>query len=191
MKIIIKSAFFMLLFTLLLGFIYPFLVWVSGFILFPGQVEGSLVYDEKNKVIGSKLVGQYFTDKKYFWSRPSATGNLPYNGFASGGSNLGPTNEKLLVSIKDNIKKLEDSGLTSPIPPDLVTSSASGLDPHISIKSAIIQVPRISYERNLGQEAIIILVNKNTERRQFGIFGADKVNVLKLNLELDKIKKNE
>lgn len=191
MKIIFKSTFFVLLFTALLGFIYPFLVTIIGHALFPKEVNGSIIYNADGKIIGSELIGQYFTDKKYFWGRPSATINSPYNSLASGGSNLGPTNEKLLIAIKNNIRKLIDSGLTSPIPPDLVSASASGLDPHISLKSAMLQIPRISKERKLNPERLGFLLKRTMEKKQFGLFGAERVNVFKLNVELDRIKDNE
>jgi K+-transporting ATPase ATPase C chain len=191
MKIIFKSTFFVLLFTALLGFIYPFLVTIIGHALFPKEVNGSIIYNADGKIIGSELIGQYFTDKKYFWGRHSATINSPYNSLASGGSNLGPTNEKLLIAIKNNIRKLIDSGLTSPIPPDLVSASAAGLDPHISLKSAMLQIPRISKERKLNPERLGFLLKRTMEKKQFGLFGAERVNVFKLNVELDRIKDNE
>jgi len=172
------------LMTLLTGVVYPLAVTLLASVLFPYQAGGSLIYVEKNP-IGSELIGQTFDDPKYFWSRPSACG---YNGASSSGSNLGPTNPAQLDAVKARVAALRAADPTnaSPVPIDLVTASASGLDPHISVAAAKYQVPRIVRARNLDESRLERLVDRFTEDRTFGVLGEPRVNVLKLNLALDE-----
>ncbi len=171
----------------LTGVIYPVAVTVLAQLFFPNQAGGSLVYDKGN-LTGSVLIGQPFSDPKYFWSRPSATSDYPYDPLASGGSNLGPTNRVLIDQVANRTKLMESSGIQAPVPSDLVESSASGLDPHISMQSALVQIPRIARARNLSEDAVRSLVLQNVEDRQFGFLGEQRINVLKLNLALDNMK---
>jgi K+-transporting ATPase ATPase C chain len=176
------------LFTLITGVIYPLLVTGVAQVVFPGKANGSLLKKE-GKVVGSELIGQQFSDPKYFWSRPSATSPFAYNAGASSGSNYGPLNPALLDGAKKRIQDLKaaDSSNTQPIPVDLVTSSGSGLDPHISVQAAYFQIGRVSRSRNLAEGKVRLLVEQNTEGRQLGFLGEPRVNVLKLNLELDDV----
>jgi K+-transporting ATPase ATPase C chain len=175
--------------TLLTGLAYPFLTYGIGKVLFPKQAAGSLI-EQNGQVVGSTLIGQNFTSPKYFWGRLSGTSPQPYNAMGSGGSNLGPTNPALIDEVKGRLDALKqaDPGNTAPVPVDLVTSSASGLDPEISIAAAKYQVARVARERKLGVEQVTALVDKYTSGRQFGILGEPRVNVLQLNLALDAIK---
>ena len=177
------------LMTVVTGAIYPLLVTGVALLVAPGQATGSLVKRD-GKIVGSELFGQTFTDPKYFWSRLSATSPQPYNGGSSSGSNLGPTNPALIDEVKGRMDALRaaDPDNHLPIPVDLVTSSGSGLDPHISPAAATYQVARVSRARNLPPERVGALVLENTEGRQWGIFGEPRVNVLKLNLALDALK---
>ena len=172
--------------TLCTGVVYPFAVTGLAQLLFPHQANGSLVVRDE-KVIGSELIGQYFDQPKYFWSRPSATSPFPYNAAASSGSNLGPTNPALNEAVKGRVAALRaaDPGNDNPVPVDLVTASGSGLDPHISLAAAAFQVRRVARARGLEEGAVERLVMQYTEGRQFGLLGELRVNVLKLNLALD------
>ena len=174
------------LLTLLTGIAYPMLVTGISQLTMPAQADGSLIMRD-GKPVGSSLIGQSFTEPKYFWSRPSATGPMPYNASSSGGSNLGPTNPALLDAVKVRVQALRDAdpGNTQPVPVDLVTASASGLDPHISPAAAEYQLARVARVRNLDPDALRKLVAEHTEGRQFGILGEPRVNVLELNLALD------
>lgn len=176
-----------LVLTILTGVAYPLLVTGLSKALFPRQAEGSLIR-ANGKVIGSELIGQRFTRPEYFHGRPSAAGNDGYDGLSSGGSNLGPTSQKLVDRIKDDAKKFraENPTFTGPIPADLLTASGSGLDPDISPDSAEAQVGRVSAARGIGVETVRQIVAANTEGRQFGILGEPRVNVLRLNLALDQ-----
>jgi K+-transporting ATPase KdpC subunit len=176
------------LFTVLTGLIYPLIVTAIAQVLFPSQANGSLIMLDGQEV-GSELIGQPFSDPRYFWSRPSTTASFPYNAAASTGSNLGPANPRLAQAVKERIDALKstDPENTLPVPVDLVTASASGLDPHISIAGALYQVPRIARARGLSEIEVRHLVNQNTEGRQFFLLGEPRVNVLKLNLALDEI----
>ncbi len=175
-----------LLLSLLTGFAYPLLVTGFSQVLLPGKANGSLIAKE-GKPIGSELIGQNFADPKYFWGRLSATGPMPYNASASSGSNLGPTNPALFDAVKGRVQALRDadSGNQQAVPVDLVTGSASGLDPHISPAAAEYQLARVARVRNINSELLHKLVAEYTESRQFGILGEPRVNVLKLNLALD------
>lgn len=184
----LKSA--LLLFvvlTLLLGGIYPAVVTVAAGFLFPRQAGGSLVTDGNGRVIGSLLIGQPFSGEKYFWPRPSATGDFPYNPLLSGGSNLGPTNPALIRRVEERVGQLRRSGIAGDIPADLVFASASGLDPHISPEAARLQIARVAEARGMKAEELEKIVASHTEKRQAGVLGAPRVNVLALNLALDKV----
>ena len=175
------------LLTLLTGVLYPFLVTGIAQLAFPGAANGSLVVAD-GRTVGSSLIGQPFDDPKYFWSRPSATSPQPYNGASSSGSNQGPHNPALADAVKDRIKALRDAdpGNSAPVPVDLVTASGSGLDPHISIAAAEFQLPRIAKARGLPSEKVRALLDANTEGRTFGLLGEPRVNVVGLNLALDR-----
>ncbi len=170
--------------TFTTGIVYPLLITAVGQIFFPWQANGSLIY--QNKVaVGSALIGQSFnTRSDLFWSRPSGTPDHPYNATSSGGSNLGPTNPKLISEIENRIAFLNKNGIKLPIPSDLVMGSGSGLDPDITPESAMIQIPRISKVTNIPEDTLKELVIKNTETKDLGLLGANRVNVLKLNLKL-------
>jgi len=193
MRSLIKPALLMLfILTLLTGVAYPLLVTGIAQLIFPAQANGSLIY-QNGKAIGSELIGQPFDDPKYFWSRLSATGPFPYNAAASSGSNLGPTNEALLKAVDARVQALRqaDPNNTQPIPVDLVTSSGSGLDPHISPAAAFYQVSRIAHVRNLEESVVHRLVEKHIEGRQLGFLGEPCVNVLKLNLAMNRVQVNK
>ena len=191
----LRPAFFMLLiFTVITGVIYPLVVTGIAQVVFPHQANGSLIVID-GKAYGSELIGQQFDDPKYFWGRLSATGDFPYNAFnadtltGSSGSNYGPLNPALMdaVQARIDILKTADPDNTLPIPVDLVTTSGSGLDPHISIAAALYQVHRVATVRGLSEADVKSLVDKYTEGRQFGFLGEPRVNVLLLNLALDGI----
>ncbi|MBE3597629.1 MAG: potassium-transporting ATPase subunit KdpC [Limnochordaceae bacterium] len=174
--------------TVLLGVVYPLAMTGIAQVVFPWQANGSLIRHD-GKVVGSALIGQAFSDPKYFWSRPSATSPLPYNAGASSGSNLGPLNPKLRAAVEERLRALAeaDPSAAGPVPADLVTASGSGLDPHISPAAAAYQVPRVARARRLSQQQVRELVARYTEGRQWGILGEPRVNVLKLNLALDEL----
>ncbi|MBK6741833.1 MAG: potassium-transporting ATPase subunit KdpC [Hydrogenophilales bacterium] len=183
----LKPALLMLaVFTVITGGVYPLVVTGIAQGGFPHQANGTLI-EHDGKVVGSELIGQPYTDPKYFWGRPSATGPVPYNAGASSGSNLGPLNPALEEAVKARIEALKaaDPSQTAPIPVDLVTASASGLDPEISPAAAAWQAPRIARLRGLPLESVRGLVEKHTQDRQFGVLGEARVNVLQLNLALD------
>jgi K+-transporting ATPase ATPase C chain len=170
--------------TVIVGIGYPLAVTGISQLLFKEKAQGSLIIKD-NKVIGSRLIGQSFSGAGYFHSRPSAAGN-GYDGTSSSGTNLGPTSAKLLEEkIKPAVEALKEENPNKPVPVDLVTFSASGLDPHITPAAAEFQVPRIARERGISEEQARTLVRKHTEGRQFGILGEPRVNVLELNLDLD------
>ena len=187
----IKSSVVMVIvMTVITGIAYPLLVTGAAQVLFPHQANGSLIMKD-NKPLGSELIGQPFSSPKYFWSRPSATSPKPYDSSSSSGSNLGPTNQALLDAVADRIKALReaDPGNAAPVPVDLVTASGSGLDPHISPAAAYYQAERVARARHLDPKRVRSLIAVHTESRQFWIFGEPRVNVLKLNLELDTLDK--
>jgi potassium-transporting ATPase KdpC subunit len=182
-----------ILLTLLTGIAYPLLVTGLAQLIFPQQSNGSLLKDNNDKIIGSELIGQAFSNPAYFWGRPSATSPYAYNAGASGGSNFGPTNPALVEIVKARIAALQtaEPENKSAIPIDLVTASASGLDPHISPAAAAYQIKRIALSRNLSEVEVQKIIEKRTELRQWGLLGESRVNVLKLNHDLDSMMKQK
>jgi K+-transporting ATPase ATPase C chain len=174
------------LLTLVTGLAYPAVVTGLARLAFPDQASGSLVRRD-GVVVGSTLIGQSFTDAKHFWGRPSATSPMPDNAANSGGSNLGPLNPALVDAVKGRVEALRaaDPGNGAPVPVDLVTASASGLDPHISVAAAEYQVARVARARGVAPDVVRAAVARHTEGRQFGVLGEPRVNVLALNLDLD------
>jgi K+-transporting ATPase ATPase C chain len=177
------------LLSLITGLAYPLLVTALGQALYPAQAAGSLVVKD-GRLVGSLLIGQNFSDPGHFWGRPSATGPFPNNALASGGSNLGPLNPALLDAVKARVQALHDAdpANTIAIPVDLVTASASGLDPHISLAAAHYQVSRVAAARKLDAARVEALIESATERPLFGLLGEPGVNVLRLNLSLGDLK---
>jgi len=175
--------------TVLTGVLYPLLVTGVASVVFPSQAAGSLIIKD-NKVIGSELIGQHFSDPKYFWSRPSATSPYANNPLASGGSNLGPLNPALVDAVKQRIDSLKaaDPDNKLPIPVDLVTTSASGLDPDISVAATLYQLNRVARARQLEVEKVRALIDAHTQHRLLGFLGEPRINVLRLNLALDDLK---
>jgi potassium-transporting ATPase KdpC subunit len=191
MSRLIRNALTMLLvMTVITGIAYPLVATGVAQVLFPHEANGSLIVKD-GKPIGSELIGQSFTDPKYFWGRPSATTPQPYNGTGSNGSNLGPTNPALRDAVQQRIDALHaaDPGNTAPVPSDLVTASGSGLDPEISPAAAQYQVARVARLRNVSVDQVQTLVAQATRGRQLGLLGEPRVNVLKLNLALDGLQK--
>jgi len=189
MKTLIQSTLLLLVMTLLLGVVYPYAVTGIAAVAFPGEATGSVI-ERDGSAVGSALIGQPFSDAKYFWSRPSATGPMPYNGAASSGSNLGPLNPALAEAVKARIETLRvaDPGNTAAVPTDLVTASGSGLDPHISPEAAAYQVSRVAKARGVPEDRLRALVEEHTQGRQLGFLGEPRVSVLTLNLALDALK---
>ncbi|QDW40446.1 K(+)-transporting ATPase subunit C [Bradyrhizobium sp. KBS0727] len=186
----------LVLLTLITGLAYPLAMTAIAGVIFPKQAHGSLI-EKDGKVIGSSLIGQEFKDDKYFHGRPSATSApdpadstktvpAPYNAANSGGSNLGPTSKALNDRIKDDVEKLKAENPAASVPVDLVTTSGSGLDPDISPEAALFQVPRVAKARNMPEEQVRQLVTANSQGRLAGLFGEPRVNVLVLNLALDR-----
>jgi potassium-transporting ATPase KdpC subunit len=182
--------------TLITGLAYPLAMTGIAGTIFPNRAQGSLI-DKDGKVIGSSLIGQVFTEDKYFRGRPSATTapdpkdstktiEAPYNAANSAGSNLGPTNKALVERVKGDMEKLKQENASAQVPIDLVTTSGSGLDPDISPEGALFQVPRVAKARNMPEERVRQLVQEHIQGRTFGLFGEPRVNVLALNLALDQ-----
>ncbi len=172
--------------TVLLGIVYPLVVTGLAQVLYPRRANGELI-ESRGKLVGSRLIGQPFTSPGYFHSRPSAAGPAGYDPTQSGGSNLAPTNKALLDRVSASVQALHAENPNALIPIDLVTASASGLDPDISPAAAEFQIPRVAKERKMNQDDLRALVQHHTEQRQFGFLGEPRVNVLGLNLELDQI----
>jgi K+-transporting ATPase ATPase C chain len=186
-KNLLISIWFTLATTVLLGIIYPLVVTGLAQMMFPKQANGELI-TQGGKLVGSHLIGQPFTAPGYFYSRPSAAGAAGYDATASGGSNLGPTNKALIDRVDASVKALQPTNPNAAVPADLVTTSGSGLDPHISPAAAEFQIPRVAHERGLSEQDVRTLVQKHTEERQFGFLGEPRVNVLDLNLDLDAVR---
>ncbi|CAD6521509.1 potassium-transporting ATPase subunit KdpC [Paraburkholderia metrosideri] len=176
--------------TAVTGLAYPAVMTTVAHVAFRDQANGSLI-EQNGKLVGSQLIGQQFDAPQYFWGRLSATNPMPYNALGSGGSNLGPTNPALLDEVKGRLDALKAAGtdMSKPVPVDLVTSSGSGLDPEISPAAAAYQIERVAKARQLAPNDVQALVDRYTSGRQFGILGEPRVNVLKLNLALDEMKR--
>jgi len=172
--------------TVLCGGLYPAAVTLVAGVAFPHQAAGSFVKDAAGREVGSALIGQPFTDPKYFWPRPSATGPFAYNPGGSGGANLGPTNPALLAAVAERVDALRVAGIEGPVPSDLVLASASGLDPHVTPAGARAQLARVAGARGIAEAELERLVASHVEERQLGVFGEPRVNVLLLNLALDR-----
>jgi K+-transporting ATPase ATPase C chain len=185
-RIIRQSIVMLGVLTVLTGIVYPLVVTGLAQVIFPRAANGSLLVRD-GKPIASELIGQVFTDPKYFWSRPSATSPFPDNSTSSSGSNLGPTNSALTDAVKQRIEALRaaDPGNTEPVPVDLITASGSGLDPHISPAAAIYQMARVVRVRGISPEQVKAMIAQASAGRQLGLLGEPRVNVLQLNLLLD------
>ncbi|MBF0537026.1 MAG: potassium-transporting ATPase subunit KdpC [Nitrospirae bacterium] len=186
MVVLRTSVIAFIVFTVMLGIIYPLAMTGIAQVAFPHEANGSIVIRD-GKAVGSSLIGQPFSDPKYFWSRPSATTPFPYNAASSSGSNLGQNNPDLSKAIGERVSALRavDPGNVEPIPFDLITSSGSGLDPHISPSAALYQVKRVARSRGVPEKDVYALLQSHTEERQLGLLGEARVNVLMLNLALD------
>lgn len=182
-KNFLTAIWFTLITTILFGVIYPLVVTGMSQVLFRDRANGQLL-ETNGKIIGSRIIGQSFTGPSYFHSRPSAAGT-GYDPTSSGGSYLGPTNKILIDRVNGDVQRLHAENPTMPVPVDLVTTSGSGLDPHISPAAAEFQIPRVARERNISETDLRAMVARHTEGRQFGFLGEARVNVLELNLELD------
>jgi K+-transporting ATPase ATPase C chain len=178
----------LLLMAVIAGVVYPLVVTAVGRVVFPHRSQGSLIV-QGDKIVGSELIGQPFEDPRYFWPRPSATSPMPYNAGASSGSNLGPTNPALMQAVRERVAKLKsaDPNNNLPIPADLITASASGLEPYISPAAAEYQAPRVARARGLAAEQVRQLIRAHTRGRQWGFLGQPRTNVVTLNLALDRL----
>jgi potassium-transporting ATPase KdpC subunit len=184
MKNFVTAILMTIVTTIILGLIYPLVVTGLAQVIFPNKANGQLI-ESNGRIIGSRLIGQPFSSPGYFRSRPSAAGAVGYDAGSSSGSNLGPTSKKLIDRINADVEKLQAENPGQPIPVDLVTTSGSGLDPHISPAAAEFQVPRVARERGMNEDEVRRVVAAHTRGRQFGFLGEPAVNVLELNLDLD------
>jgi potassium-transporting ATPase KdpC subunit len=184
MKSLVTSILMTIVTTVLLGLIYPLVVTVIAQVIFPGKANGQLI-ERDGQVIGSRIIGQPFSSPGYFRPRPSAAGANGYDAAGSAGTNYGPTNKKLIDRVKAGAEKAQAENPGRPVPVDLVTTSASGLDPHISPAAAEFQIPRVAKERGMSEDEVRRMVQAHTAGRQFGFLGEPVVNVLELNLDLD------
>jgi K+-transporting ATPase ATPase C chain len=187
-KLIVTSVLYTVVTAVLLGVVYPLAVTGLAHMFFPRQAEGSLIHRADGTLVGSRLIGQAFSGPGYFWSRPSAAGN-GYDAANSGGSNFAPTNSALATRVAGTVQTLNPKGTNAPVPIDLATASASGLDPDISPAAAFYQVARVAAERHVSEDAVRNLVTSHVTPRQFGLLGEPRVNVLELNLDLDNATK--
>lgn len=188
MKNLITAILMTIVTTILLGLMYPLVVTGLAQVIFPDQANGQLIKRVDGTIIGSHLIGQPFSSPGYFRSRPSAAGANGYDAAGSSGSNLGPTNQKLIDRVQHDVEKLHAENPGKPVPIDLVTTSGSGLDPHISPAAAEFQVARVARERGMTETELRSIVAAHTEGRQFGFLGEPRINVLELNLDLDSRK---
>lgn len=187
LKTWVRAFMLLLVMTIILGIAYPLVVTGLAQLIFPHQANGTLAY-QNGKPVGSELIGQNFSNPRYFHGRPSAAGKDGYDATSSSGSNSGPTNKSFLDSAAqraDQVRQENGLALDTPVPSDLITASASGLDPHITSAAAQIQVARVAKARNISEQKVQAMVNQYTEGRQFGFLGEPRINVLKLNLALD------
>jgi potassium-transporting ATPase KdpC subunit len=184
MKNLVTAILMTIVTTVLLGLIYPLVITGIAQVIFPGKANGQLI-ERDGQVIGSRIIGQPFSSPGYFRPRPSAAGANGYDGAGSSGTNYGPTNKKLIDRVKADAEKLQAENPGKPVPVDLVTTSASGLDPHISLAAAEFQAPRVAKERGMSEDEVRQLLQAHTTGRQFGFLGEPVVNVLELNLDLD------
>lgn len=185
MKHLITAVLMTIVTTVLFGLIYPLAVTGIAQLAFPDKANGQLIKRSDGTIIGSRIIGQPFSGRGYFYPRPSAAGAAGYDAGVSSGSNLGPTNQKLIDRIKSDVEKLQSENPGKAVPIDLVTTSGSGLDPHITPAAAEFQVPRVARERGLSEAALRQIITLHTEQRIFGLLGERRVNVLELNLDLD------
>ena len=190
MKYFYQSFIALLALTIICGIIYPLFIFIIGKTVFPFQANGSII-EHNGQAIGSTLIGQPFSGNQYFWSRPSATANYPYNALASGGSNLGPLNPALIDSVKDRAIQLQQTNSSAPIPVDLVTASGSGLDPDISIAGAYYQMQRIAQARHISVSQVQEVIDRHSHYPLLGFLGTPHVNVLELNLALNNLNVQE
>jgi potassium-transporting ATPase KdpC subunit len=185
MKNLLTATLMTFVTTILFGLVYPLAVTGLAQVIFPEKADGQLIKNGDGTIVGSRIIGQSFSSPGYFRSRPSAAGANGYDAGASSGSNYGPTNQKLIDRVKADVATLQAENPGKPVPVDLVTASASGLDPHISPAAAEFQVPRVARERGMGEDEVRRVVAAHTQGRQFGFLGEPTVNVLELNLDLD------